>query len=133
MERAQFSDMSVNYPGVKTLYFKWTMINGTTFTINRAAEFLPGTLAIVRTGTGVYDLFPQGPPGVGLLDWLTVNTLAAEGNVALGGSGKTTMVNNLVASGKITVTFRRADTLAAADLAAGDIVQGHIILQTVSL
>lgn len=131
MNRGQYQDASSNYPGSKRLWFKWTMTSATAFTINRASEFLAGTSAIVRTGAGVFDLFPEQPPGAGLLGWWTGSILATVGSLTVGGSGQTSIANNLTASNKVTVTFRRADTLAAADLATGDVVHGYLDIMTV--
>ncbi len=133
MERGQFSDMSANLPGYKRLWFKWTMTAATTFTINRAQELLAGTAAITRTGTGVYDIFPASPPGVELIDWDFHFILQTENALTVAGSGRTSIANNLSASSKVTATFRRADTLAAADFAAADIIRGWIGIQTVYL
>lgn len=132
MNGGQFKDMTWNLGGMKRLWFKWTMTSGTAFTINSAKEFLAGTAAIVRTGTGVYDLFPEQPPGVALVGWWFGCILATPASVVLGGTGETTVVNNLVASSKVTATFRRADTRAATDLVATDIVYGFLDIQTVS-
>lgn len=133
MNRGQFDDQSVNLIGMKRLWFKFTMTSGTAFTINRSQEFLAGTAGIVRTGTGVFDFFPEQPPGVELIGWGIDFILATPSNVALGGSGKTTVVNNLVASSKVTATVRRADTLAATDLVNTDIVYGYFDIQTTSM
>lgn len=133
MQDGQFKPGNVNMPGVKRLWFKWTMTAADAFTINWSKEFLAGTAGIVRTGTGVYDLFPQSPPGVALVGWWFDCILATANDVTKGGSGKTTVANNLSASSKVTATFRRNDTLAAADLANTDIVYGYLDIQTVYL
>lgn len=132
MNNGQFPAANVNLPGVKRCWFKWTMTSGSAFTIDWAPEFLAGTSAIVRTGTGVFDLFPQGPPGVALVGWWIDTILATPTTVTLGGAGRTTIVNSLVASGKVTATFRQQN-LTATDLVATDIVYGYLDIQTVSL
>jgi hypothetical protein len=130
MERGQFSDPSQNLPGVKRLWFKWTMTGATTFVINRSQELLAGTAGIVRTGVGVYDIFPASPPGVELIAW-NLDAIEAAPSNASANSGKATVVNNLVATKKVTVTFRRNDTAAATDFANTDIVYGWLDIQTV--
>lgn len=132
MNRGQFQDYSCNLIGVKRLWFKWTMTAATTFTINRSQEFLAGTAGIVRTGTGVYDLFPSGPPGVELVGWW-LDSIEATRSTTSAGSGRPTVANNLVASSKVTVTFRRQSDLAATDFANTDIIYGYFDIQTVSL
>lgn len=133
MERGQFQDFSLNLPGVKRLYFQWTMTAATTFTINSAKEFRAvGGAAIVRTGVGVYDLFPFSPPGVALVGW-NFDAIEVTPSNTSANSGKATVVNSLAASGKVTVTFRINSTSAAADFATGDIVLGWLDIQTVFL
>lgn len=132
MNRGQFSDQSCNVPGSRRFWFQWTMTSGTAFTINRSTGLLAGAAGIVRAGTGVYDIFPEQPPGVALVGWWIDCILATEASVTLGGTGRTSIVNNLVSASKVTATFRRADTRAATDLVATDIVYGYLDIQTVS-
>ncbi len=130
MERGQFDDMSANLPGYKKLWFKWTMTGTTTFTINRSQELLAGTLGITRTGTGIFNIFPASPPGVELIDWW-FGVIAATPGPTMAGSALESVVDNLAASGKVTVTFRSATAGAAADFASADVVRGYIGIQTV--
>lgn len=132
MNDGQFRSFSQNMASVKRLWFKWTMTAATTFTINWSKEFLAGTAGVVRTGTGVYDLFPEQPPGVALIGWW-FGVIQATPAATTGGSAMTSVVNNLVASSKVTATFRRSDTFAAADLVTADIVYGYLDIQTVSV
>lgn len=130
MEPGQFSDVTCNLPGYKRIWFRWTMTAATTFTINRSQELLAGTAGIQRTGVGVYDLFPSGGKAVELVDWWFEAVEAAPANTSAG-SGKATVVNNMVASSKITVTFRRNSDYAATDFANTDSVYGYIGVQTI--
>ena len=119
---------SSNLPDVACFFFKWTMTAATTFTINRSQELLAGTAGIVRTGVGVYDIFPTNPPGFELVEWWFDSIEVARSNTSAG-SGNTSIANNLVASNKITVTFRNNATQAATDFATNDIVYGFIGIQ----
>lgn len=135
MNRGQFRDDTLNLPGYKRIYFKWTMTAATTFTINRAQEFRAGTVggatgSVNRTGVGVYDLFPQDAPGVELIDWWADAIEAAPTNTTAN-SGKATIANALVASSKVTITFRRNSDQAATDFANTDIIYGYLGIQTV--
>jgi len=134
MNRGQFDDFSVNLAGVKRLWFKWTMTGATTFTINRSQELLAGTAGIVHTGTGVFDIFPAEAPGVELVDW-GFAVIQATPAFTGAGTGLTSVINLLQTTPftKVTATFRRGDTYAAADFASGDIIRGYLDIQTVSL
>lgn len=134
MNDGQFRSFSQNLAGVKRLWFKWTMTAATTFTINRSQELLAGTAGIVRTGTGVYDIFPQDAPGVELVQW-DFKVIQATPSFATSGSCPPSVINLLQTTPftKVTVTFRRGDTYAATDFITGDIIRGYLDIQTVSL
>jgi hypothetical protein len=129
MERGQYQDASYNLSGYKRIWFKWTMTAATTFTVNRSQELLRVN-PIVRTGVGIYDIFPLSPPGVELIDWYFDAIEVTPSNTSAN-SGKATVVNSLIASNKVTVTFRINSTQAAADFATGDIIYGWLGIQTV--
>lgn len=92
----------------------------------RAKEFKAGT-PVVRTGTGVYDIFLKQ-------SWLALLGHDSEcfGAVAstAGWKGKVT-TNNVASTSapKVTVTFLRQDTGVAADPSNGDIASVTLFLK----
>lgn len=130
MNLNQFEKMNYNLPGVNAFWFKWTMTGATTFVINRAQEFNALLGQIVRTGTGVYDLFPNGAPGVELISW-SFDSIEQTRSLTSAGSGRAIVANNLVSANKVTVTFARQSDLAATDFANGDIIYGYLEIQAV--
>jgi hypothetical protein len=91
----------------------------------RAKEFRTAT-PVVRTGTGVYDIFLKA-------GWLACLGSRAETFGTLdstaGTFGKVTTDNSTAAAPKVTVTFLRPDTGVAADPRQGDIAVVYLFLK----
>lgn len=131
---AQFPEPTSGEPGVLDLYCEYT--SGATGAIPATLTRSQGFQAVTRTGTGVVD-FVLNQPWFRLLQW-TVSVAPASYAFTTGGSGVCTLVDAVATatsstSCKVTVTFRRGDTGAAADTAINDIVKLRLTLKTVSL
>jgi hypothetical protein len=131
---SQFQDGAAGEPGVLDLYCQYT--SGATGAIPATLTRSQGFQSVARTGTGVVD-FILNAPAFKLLDY-SIHVDPASYAFTTGGSGVSTLVDAVATatsstSCKVTVTFRRGDTGAAADTANGDLVRLTLRLKTVSL